>query len=131
MPGTTIKISASSATALYEQVRNHLGSVGDLLDAMERPRTSPPPSGSASSSAKTSGCWRTSAGTGRRPRQVELTMPPHDLMEVLQRLHGEAGEVLGDTEEGPEDAETKRLFIQGQATCEQVLGLDPGAGERT
>lgn len=36
MPGTTITISGAQRNGLYELVRNHLGSVGDLWDALER-----------------------------------------------------------------------------------------------
>jgi hypothetical protein len=36
MPGTTITISGAQRDGLYELVRNHLGSVGDLWDALER-----------------------------------------------------------------------------------------------
>jgi hypothetical protein len=62
---------------------------------------------------------------------VELTMPLHDLMEVLERLHGEAGLVLGDTEESREDAETRQRFVQGRDACERLLAeLDPRSGER-
>jgi hypothetical protein len=52
--------------------------------------------------------WEGDAGRD----SFEVTMPAHDLMEVLQRLHGEAGIVLGDSEESREDAETKRRFRQ-------------------
>ena len=132
MPGTTIKINSEQRNGVYELLRNHIGSVGELLHALEH----------ESDFAKAERLsiefeedfrllkdigWSEDDG---RP-EFELTMPPHDLMEVLQRLHGEAGEVLSDTEESPEDAETKRLFIQGQATCKRLLAdLDPRAGER-
>jgi hypothetical protein len=57
-------------------------------------------------------------------------MPAHDLMEVLQRLHGEAGIVFGDSEESREDAETRRRFRQGYIACEQVLAeIDPRTGQ--
>ncbi len=53
-------------------------------------------------------------------------MQPHDLMEVLERLRGEAGLVLGDTQERREDAETMRRFKQGHETCDQLLtAIDP------
>jgi hypothetical protein len=38
MPGTTI--SSAQRNALYELVRNHLASVGDLWDALERGKDS-------------------------------------------------------------------------------------------
>jgi hypothetical protein len=36
VPGTTITIDRDQRDGLYELVRNHLGSVGDLFDALER-----------------------------------------------------------------------------------------------
>jgi hypothetical protein len=52
-------------------------------------------------------------------------------MEVLKRLHGEAGLVLGNTEESLEDAETRQRFVQGRDACERLLAeLDPRSGER-
>ncbi len=36
MPATTITIDREQRDGLYELVRNHLGSVGDLFDALER-----------------------------------------------------------------------------------------------
>jgi hypothetical protein len=36
MPATTITITSEQRDGLYELVRNHLGSVGDLFDALER-----------------------------------------------------------------------------------------------
>jgi hypothetical protein len=60
---------------------------------------------------------------------VELTMPPFDLMELLDRLRGEAGSVLEGREESAEDAETDRLFRQGREACERLLvDLDPRQG---
>lgn len=132
MPGTTIKINSEQRGGVYELVRNHIGSVGELLHALEHERDF---AKAERLSLEFEEDFRLlkdigwSEDEGRT--EFELTMPPHDLMEVLQRLHGEAGEVLSDTEESPEDAETKRLFIRGQATCAQVLAeLDPRAGER-
>lgn len=58
-------------------------------------------------------------------------MPPHDLMEVLQRLQGEAGLVLGDREQSVGDKETRLRFERGYHTCGSLLAwLDPKAGER-
>ncbi len=36
MPGATIAINSEQREGLYELVRNHPGSVGDLFDALER-----------------------------------------------------------------------------------------------
>lgn len=57
-------------------------------------------------------------------------MPAHDLMEVLNRLHGEAEVVLAGANPSPEDAETNQRFLRGMDACETVLiNLDSSAGE--
>jgi hypothetical protein len=131
VPATTITINCEQRDGLYELVRNHLGSVGDLFDALERDKDF--------ATAARLGLefsedfelledigWGDDEGC----ESFELTMPAHDLMEVLQRLHGEAGIVLSDSEESREDAETKRRFRQGYVACEQVLAdIDPRTGE--
>jgi hypothetical protein len=38
VPVTTITINREQRDGLYKLVRNHLGSVGDLFDALERER---------------------------------------------------------------------------------------------
>ncbi|MBK5220542.1 MAG: hypothetical protein JJE35_12275 [Thermoleophilia bacterium] len=57
-------------------------------------------------------------------------MPAHDLVELLRRLHGEAGMVLAGAQGSREDVETNERFQRGHDACEQVLAdLDPGKGE--
>jgi hypothetical protein len=131
VPGTTIKINHEQRNGVYELVRNHLGSVGDLWDMLE--------------GRDFAGAERYGIELGEDIRlledigwaeddsrsEFELTMPPHDLMEVLQRLRGEAGMVLAEAGESVEDAETTLTYRRGYETCEQVLAdLDPRAGER-
>ncbi|HMJ73331.1 MAG TPA: hypothetical protein VK471_08230 [Solirubrobacterales bacterium] len=132
MPGTTIKINREQRIGLYEVVRNHIGSVGGLWDALERSKDF--------ATAERLGLefredfdllddigW----GDSDDRAEFELKMPSHDLMEVLQRLRGEAGQVLADPEESIDDAETALNFRRGYETCEEVLAaLDPRAGER-
>lgn len=38
MPATTITITSDQRNGLYELVRNHLGSAGDLVDLLEQQR---------------------------------------------------------------------------------------------
>ncbi len=122
MPRSTITIDRDQRDGLYELVRNHLGSVGDLWDALERDKDS--------AMAERLGLefgedfrlledlgW--SEDDGRA--EVELTMPIHDLMETLRRLQGEAGLVLTGVEGSSEDAETNQRFRRGYETCESVL----------
>jgi len=131
VPATTITINREQRDGLYELVRNHLGSVGDLFDALERDKDFAKAArlglefGEDFELLEDIG-WEEDVGGDN----FEVTMPAHDLMEVLQRLHGEAGIVLGDSEESHEDAETKRRFRQGYVACEQVLAeIDPRTGE--
>jgi hypothetical protein len=131
MPETTITINCEQRDGLYELIRNHLGSVGDLFDALERDKDF---AKAARLGLEFSEDFELLEDIGWDEDEgrdsFELTMPPHDLMEVLQRLHGEAGIVLGDSEESREDAETKRRFRQGYVACEQVLAeIDPRTGE--
>jgi hypothetical protein len=132
MPRSTVTIDRDQRNGLYELVRNHLGSVGDLWDALERDKDF--------ASAERLGLefgedfrlledigW--SEDDGRA--EVELTMPPHDLMETLRRLQGEAGLVLTGVEGSSEDAETNQRFRRGYETCESVLaGLGTSSGGR-
>lgn len=132
MPGTTIKINSGQRSGLYELVRNHIGSASDLSDALERERDFAKAEQLGLELAEDFRLlqdigWDEDDGR----TEFELTMPPHDLMEVLQRLHGEAGLVLAGAEESIEDAETTLIFRRGYETCEQMLAdLDPRAGER-
>jgi uncharacterized protein YgfB (UPF0149 family) len=130
VPCTTIIINVDQRDGLYELVRNHLGSVGDLFDALEHEKDF--------GKAERLGLeliedlrlmqdlgWGEDDGR----EEVELTMQSHDLMEVLERLRGEAGLVLGDTEESREDADTMRRFKQGYEACDQLLAsIDPREG---
>ena len=134
MPGITIKIDRDQRDGLYELVRNHLGCIEDFWFALERTRDF--------AAAERLGLelaedlrlledlgW----GEDEGREGVELTMPPHDLMELLQRLHDEAAHVL--VEHGTEaasrraDAETNQRFQFGYEACERILGdLDPRSG---
>jgi hypothetical protein len=131
VPATTITINREQRDGLYELVRNHLGSVGDLFDALERDKDF---AKAARLGLEFSEDFELLEDIGWGEDEgrdsFELTMPAHDLMEALQRLHGEAGIVPGDSEESREDAETKRRFRQGYVACEQVLAeIDPRTGE--
>jgi hypothetical protein len=132
VPGTTIKINSEQRGGLYELVRNHIGSVGDLWDALERDKDFATAERLALEFREDFDLlddigWADDDGRA----EFELTMQPNDLMEALQRLHGEAGLVLAGKEESIEDAETTLVFRRGYDTCEQVLAeIDPRAGER-
>lgn len=132
MPATTITISSDQRAGLYELVRNHLGSVGDLFDALERDKDFVEAERLGIEFAEDFRLLQ-DLGWGERDTResVELTMPPHDLMEVLNRLHGEAEVVLAGANPSPEDAATNERFLRGLDACETVLvNLDSSASER-
>lgn len=131
MPETTITIDRHQREGLYELIRNHLGSVGDLWHALEQERDF---AKAARLGLEFSEDFELLEDIGwgetEGRESFELNMPPHDLMEVLQRLHAEAATVLVGAE-GEEDAETNERFRLGAGACQQVLAdLDPGAGGR-
>lgn len=133
MPATTITIDREQRDGLYELVRNHLGSVGDLWGALEQTKDFAKAEQLGHEFAEDFRLladigWAEDEGRG----SFELAMPAHDLMEVLQRLHGEAGMVLAGSEAGAdEDAETTERFRRGYGACELVLAqLDPRASGR-
>lgn len=132
MPATTITITSDQREGLYELVRNHLGSVGDLFDALERDKDFVTAERLGLEFAEDIRLLDDIGWSEDDNRsQFELTMPPHDLMEVLQRLHDEAEVVLTGAKASREDTETNERFLRGLDTCEKVLAdLDSLAGDR-
>jgi hypothetical protein len=99
----TIKITGEQRKALYEQVRNHLAGLGDVFVALECQKDYPTAERLAIEFGED---FRLMADLGWNPEdgrdEVELTMPPHDLMEVAKRLRDEAQGGLVDVEEDRE-----------------------------
>jgi len=136
MPNVTATIDRDQRDGLYELIRNHLGAIGDVWIALE--------DNEDFATAERLGIefgedFHLLADIGWQPKDdreaFELTMPTHDLMEVLKRLHGEAERVLlesGTERESKEaDAETDARFQLGLDTCEEVLvDLDEREGEQ-
>lgn len=63
----------------------------------------------------------------------ELTMPVHDLVELLKRLHDEAEQVLvgkgTEREAREDDRATEERYLRGLDACEELLvKLDEGEG---
>ncbi|HKA66836.1 MAG TPA: hypothetical protein VKG03_02900 [Solirubrobacterales bacterium] len=126
MPGTTITISGAQRDGLYELVRNHLGSVGDLWDALERNRDFATAArlglefGEDFELLENIG-W----GEDERRESFELTMPVHDLMELLKRLHDEAEQVLvgkgTERQAREDDRATEERYLRGLDACEELL----------
>jgi hypothetical protein len=131
MPTSTVTIDRDQRDGFYELVRNHLGAIGDIWIALEE-------------SADFATAERLGLEFGEDFRLLEdigwapcescesfaLTMPMHDLMELLQRLHGEAERVLvrsgAERRASEDDARTTGRFQLGYDACEEVLAdLDP------
>jgi hypothetical protein len=127
---TTATIDLERRDALYELVLDHLSGIGDFWIAIEEKDFA---------RAERLGIefgedLRLLDDIGWAPDHdratVTLTMPPHDLMELLRRLHGEAGCVL----EGSacarllekEEESAKQRYQRAKSTCEELIEqLDP------
>lgn len=135
MPATTITIDRDQHAGIYELVCNHLYSIEDLWIALGRSRDY--------ATAKSLGLefgrdFRLLDDIGCAAdddrESYELTMPPHQLADLLRRLRGEAEKILVESgterQASEEDADTNQRFQLGHAACEQVLAdLDPNGGE--
>lgn len=118
MPSTTCTIDGDQRDGLYELVRNHLGAVGDLWIALEINKDFATAERLGLEFGEDFRLLEDIGWNGRDGRKAfELTMPPEDLMELLQRLHGEAERVLLESvterESREEDAATNELFRLG------------------
>lgn len=122
MPETTITINCEQRDGLYELIRNHLGSVGDLWHALEEDKDF----------AKAKQLGRefgedlrllTDLGWAEREQReyFRLTIPPLELIRALRRLQSEAGTILLGSDKSEEDVETVTTFRRGWKACEAVL----------
>ena len=129
MPGkTTATIDRERRDALYELVLDHLSGIGDFWIAIEEKDFA---------KAERLGIefgedFRLLEDIGWEPEHgratVALTMPPHELIELLRRLHGEAECVL-------EGSACARLLEEGRgerhaalsASQEHLRGADRAA----
>jgi hypothetical protein len=134
VPATTITINREQRDGLYELIRNHLGSVGDLWDALEETRDF---AKAEQLGNEFSEDFRLLADIGWGEEEgresFELTMPVHDLMELVKRLHDEAEQVLvgKGTERQSREAEraTEGRYLDGLDACEELLlKLDEAEG---
>lgn len=130
----TTTITTEQRRGLYELTRNHLGGLNDIWVAMEHD--------SDFATAERLGLEfaedvRLLQDIGWHPSDnreaVELTMPVHDLMEVLKRLNDEAERVLRESpterRSREEDEATNRRFQAGRDVCEELLdALDERGG---
>lgn len=126
MPDTTATITKAQRDGLYELIRNHLGGIGDVWIALEENEDY--------ATAERLGLefgedFRLLADIGWQPDEnreaFELTMPPHDLMELLRRLHGEGEKLLagspGERQSREEERATDERFRRGLDACGALL----------
>ena len=136
MPETTTTIDREQREGLYELVRNHLGSIEDFWIALERTRDFAKAEQLGLEFSEDFRLLRDIGWDERDERETfDLTMPAHDLMELLKRLHGEAAKTLvgsggSEARSRREDADTDRRLQLGHETCQWVLAeLDPRGGQ--
>jgi hypothetical protein len=125
LPRETIRITKDQRDALYEQVRNHLAAVGDLWLALGARKDYATAERLAIEFGED---FRLLADLGwsreDRRERVALTMPPHDLMEVIRRLRDEAQGGLANAEQiraEEEDGRRSKAFEAARQTCEGIL----------
>jgi len=134
VPGkTTATIDRERRDALYELILDHLSGLGDFWIAIEEKDFA---------KAERLGIeygedlrlmqdlgWAEEDGR----ESVDLTMPSHDLMELLGRLRGEAESVLTGSAcvrmLQAEEENARDRYRRAKATCEELIErLDPGEG---
>jgi hypothetical protein len=135
VPATTITINREQRDGFYELVRNHLGSVGDLWDALEGGTRDFAKAEQLANEFSEDFGLLADIGWGEEEgrESFELTMPVHDLMELVKRLHDEAEQVLvgkGDERQSREaERATEERYLRGLDACEGLLlKLDEAEG---
>ena len=130
MPDPTV-IDFEQREGIYELVRTHLGSIEDFWVALERTRDFATAERLGHEFAED---FRLLEDIGWAPcescESFALTMPVHDLMELLKRLHSEAEQVLvqsvAERRASEGEARVAGRFQLGYDACEEVLAdLDP------
>jgi len=126
MPDVTATIDRHQRDGLYELIRNHLGSVGDLWHALEDEEDFARAERLGRQLGEDLRLLDDIGWKDKDDREsFELTMPPQELTRALKRLHDEAAAVLtespGERESREEDAETEARFQLGLDACEEVL----------
>jgi hypothetical protein len=127
MPRPTLRIVSSQRNALHELVRNHLGALNDIWIALECNQDWATAERLAIEFGED---FRLMENLGWNPEdlrdRVDLTMPPHDLIEVARRLRDEAKGGLADAERARaarEERQTIEAFEHARNTCEEILDV--------
>ncbi len=132
---TTTTITKAQRDGIYELVCNHLYGIEDLWIALGRSRDY--------STAERLGIefgedFRLLADIGWNPDEerdsFELTMPLHDLAELLNRLHDEAKQLLNESpaerQSREEDEATNERLWSGLIACSALLvAIDERGGD--
>jgi hypothetical protein len=121
-----IVINADQREGLYELIRNHLGSIEDFWVALERTEDFEAAERLGREFAEDFRLLEDIGwGPDDRREAVALTMPRENLTRLLQRLHGEAVQVLvehgAEARASREDAEARLRFQLGYEACRAVL----------
>jgi hypothetical protein len=99
MPDVTATIDRHQRDGLYELIRNHLGSVGDLWRALEDEKDFAKAERLGHQFAEDIRLLADIGWEVEDDREsFELTMPPQELTPALMRLHDEAAAVLSGSE---------------------------------
>lgn len=132
MNTTTLTITADQRGPIYRQVTQHLSGIGDVNGAFER-GDFPYAKQLAVEFAEDVALL---ADLGWEPEDrresFDLKMPAGELMQVLQRLKGEAEAGLGEPDERraeQEAAQVRSNYEETASTCEELIGdlyRDPG-----
>lgn len=114
-------------------MRNHLAGLGDVVVALECQKDYPTAERLAIEFGED---FRLMADLGWQPQDgrdaVELTMPPHDLMEVARRLRDEAHGGLADVEEDRESVAPSAVikgYEDARNACDEILAALTDAEE--
>jgi hypothetical protein len=126
MPETTITIDRDRRDGLYEVISNHLALIEDFWVAMERTKDFATAERLGLEFAEDFCLLRDIGWAEDEDRErFDLTMPSHDLSELLQRLRGEAVGILvesgTDAQASREDTETESP--QGRRPLGRGAGL--------
>lgn len=132
---TTTTITQAQRRGIYELVRNHLAGIGDVVIVLEE-------KGDYADAERLAIEFTedvrllTDIGWDSEPEResFELTMPVHDLTEVLGRLRGEAEALLGESpderQSRKEDRATEERLWTGLDACAALLvAIDERGGD--
>jgi hypothetical protein len=136
VPGTVTTIDRDQRDGLYELVRNHLGSIEDFWIALERTQDFAKAEALSLEFAEDFRLLKDIGWAEHDERETfDLTMPAHDLMELLKRLHDEALKILvglggSEAQSHRDDPDPDWRFQLGYENCQRVLAeLDSRGGQ--